>query len=783
MHALSSGTAAAATRADREATLQEYFKSREVYRGARGGAILVDAFRFVSHAVPFASSAVHAGPPPPQQQQQTAPTCLDCKGARHAAAVKLEDTSVVMAASRASCGHNFYFLSHFHSDHYTGITHRWHDNVIYCSRPTATLTCSQLGVPASCLFPMDLRHTYIFSLTTGACLDCVVESPQHPRVRALLQAPSSSDAAADLFAVRLIPANHCPGAVMFLFVSAAFGTVLHTGDFRFNGSREAWQRAMQSRRTRCTLVSPLLLSQQQQQQPPEGRGEVPVPFYEQFIADDPTLQEVAQQQLLDVLFLDNTFCAPAYRFPSQWEVTQTVVDVLRSLFTRAAHRARPTSPPPPQQRRQVRCAVLVGTYTIGKERVGLALQEAFPSAKPAAAGTAAPWPIHVSPARYELLATMGFFADCFAPMRAAAVARVRVGDDAAAASLRLAEVEDTPVLLPVAHGVPSWCGADASRGRDDSQDSAGDGGEVPVTRSASSPVVRRSLAADFDARESDGGDDGPLDRDVEYLLSVFLVSMSSVGYRTVAALASGSGPGAVAVGDGDLAVNLAPYDQVLVVEPTGWCKRCTRRDVTERHTLLRVPYSEHCGFHEMLQFVQFVNPARVVPTVSEESFRCHEALFVERAPRLRSRVSNVQPITRFFPVLPPSKTDAPPQGTCTDGHVDRPPVSSALPDVNPELLSRAQCAAQHDAPPLAGAAPEASLKRARGATASAAQTATPAAGAAAACTLQSLFQKVKLEAPSGVPRQPLADEADGGDDDDCQVVRVVQAVVEISDDD
>merc|ERR1719161_3498586 len=38
-----------------------------------------------------------------------------------------------------------HFLSHFHADHYGGITKKWKNGRIYCSLPTANLVRQQLG--------------------------------------------------------------------------------------------------------------------------------------------------------------------------------------------------------------------------------------------------------------------------------------------------------------------------------------------------------------------------------------------------------------------------------------------------------------------------------------------------------------------------------------------------------------------------------------------------------------------------------------------------------------
>ncbi|KAG5494058.1 hypothetical protein JKF63_01892 [Porcisia hertigi] len=688
--------------------------------------------------------------------------------------------------------HTFYFLSHFHSDHYTGITNRWQHHTIYCSRPTAALIQSRIGVPASCLFPMDLRQTYIFSLTTGMCLHRVCETPHHPRVDALLNPPAKSsewgphaEEGDAMFAVRPIMANHCPGAVMFLFVSPTFGTVLHSGDFRFNGSQKNWQKQALSSYESGAYVRPSLsLIQRGKHQYASARAmeelvAPPSPFYEQFIADDEALQEVAQRQLLDVLFLDNTFCAPAYRFPSQWKATQTVISVLRSLFHRAACSASGPAPSrdhPP--RRQVRCAVLIGCYTIGKERIALALREAFPLVRGASvkshsrdssvgsqrdvnAHDVASWRIHVSPSRYALLSSMQFFEECFEPLQASSVNEKAVtsssmdGDTCSRSLAGTADVEDVPVLLPVEFRA---CNTQTVKRESGARDVTLQ--SVQTDASPASPTPS-SLAADIDTLNGERGSSAIAGEagEVENLLSVFLVPMAKVGYRSVVSLARANGPATVDIEDG-LSLNLSRYDQVLVVEPSGWCKRTKTWNVSGKFTLLCVPYSEHCAFEELLQFVEFVNPARVVPTVSKESFKKHETLFVERTPRLRSRLSNAQPITKFFTAHPLHKEDTPKRNAEEDaGHVGG---AAHVPAVG-HKRTRTECDGATVSAPTS-----------RSMTASIVST--------TACTLKQLFQKLK---GNSTHRSPAAHRLGVAvdEDEDCQVVRVLQKVVEISDDD
>lgn len=243
-------------------------------------------------------------------------------------------------------GQNAYFLSHFHSDHYIGLTASWCHGPIYASKVTCNLMLQQLKVDPKWVVPLEFEKKVEVSNTKGVF-------------------------------VTMLPANHCPGSSLFLFEkvvgknkdgSPRSTRILHCGDFR---------------------ACPAHISH---------------PLLRPDVIDSITGQ--TKQQVIDTCYLDTTYLTPKYSFPSQHDVidacaqmcvslSKEIVDTGDSWERVKAERAGSTMKKFLEQgesnmvkdedqvdakpKMRGRLLVVIGTYSIGKERICLGIAKALDS--------------------------------------------------------------------------------------------------------------------------------------------------------------------------------------------------------------------------------------------------------------------------------------------------------------------------------------------------------------------------------------------------------------------
>lgn len=195
-----------------------------------------------------------------------------------------------------------FFLTHFHSDHYGGLSKSWKHGIIYCTPATSRLVQMYLQVDPEYIREIEVNEW------------CVLDGIE----------------------ILFLEANHCPGSVIILF-SVPDYTILHTGDFR----------ACESQVVR--------------------------------------LKQLLRQRPINALYLDTTYLDPTHSFPSQDDVIKACGEYCFNFKQCGEAKSRmPTIerffkpiPNAATQRpnNEYNPLVLVGTYTIGKERLAVHIAE------------------------------------------------------------------------------------------------------------------------------------------------------------------------------------------------------------------------------------------------------------------------------------------------------------------------------------------------------------------------------------------------------------------------
>ncbi|KIJ61948.1 hypothetical protein HYDPIDRAFT_176722 [Hydnomerulius pinastri MD-312] len=224
-----------------------------------------------------------------------------------------------------------YFLTHAHSDHYTNLASNWKSGPIYCSEDTANLIIHMLSVDRKWVHPIPMNVPTVVPNTGGVM-------------------------------VTLIEANHCPGSCLFFFEGQQ---TVNAGDSAFKSQYVGSSKFFRYLHCGDFRASPRHV-----------------------------LHPAVKGKHIDHIYLDTTYLDPKYIFPPQPLVISACAELARRLVA-----GEVISPPDASGKRnstmdswmnpstsgegkgrqtpQERILVIVGTYSIGKERIVKAVAQAL----------------------------------------------------------------------------------------------------------------------------------------------------------------------------------------------------------------------------------------------------------------------------------------------------------------------------------------------------------------------------------------------------------------------
>ncbi|KAH7913856.1 DRMBL-domain-containing protein [Hygrophoropsis aurantiaca] len=227
-----------------------------------------------------------------------------------------------------------YFLTHAHSDHYTNLSSNWKSGPIYCSEDTANLIIHMLAVDPKWVNKLPMDTPTVIPNTEGV-------------------------------SVTLIEANHCPGSCLFFFEGQQ---TVNAGDSAFKSSFVGSTKIFRYLHCGDFRASPRHV-----------------------------LHPAVKGRYIDHIYLDTTYLDHKYTFPPQPLVISACAELARRIVSGEAISPADSSgkrmltmdtwisaqpkketkkegeQPPPQQR----ILVVVGTYSIGKERIVKAIAQAL----------------------------------------------------------------------------------------------------------------------------------------------------------------------------------------------------------------------------------------------------------------------------------------------------------------------------------------------------------------------------------------------------------------------